>query len=325
MSDKGWFLGPDPGGGPLPVMPLGRIHMFGGGSGTGKTRLLYQMIKAAQSGEDFLGYPTQFQPVTYCAFDRRVEEQEETMRAVGLDPATVPHHYIKVPPMPSNGMPDNRALTLINDVLNANPATRVLILDAMFILAAHGQMNNYCIMAEWLQRLGDMCDAMGIAIIGVVHSSKQREGQRITDPRVSITGSVATGGFTSCQIIVETPDSKKEPDKRLIWVYPRNARQQCFEMEFNEQGVLVPDKKSEADKIYTLEHKVFAEAGKPLTLNEIAALMKGQLGASLASTKRYLATLVEQKSVVKVGHGLYTLRGHDEGMLPKVAGEDLPW
>jgi hypothetical protein len=177
-------------------------------------------------------------------------------------------------------------------------------------------------MAEWLQRAGDMCEALDLTLIGVVHSAKQREGQRITDPRYSITGSVATGGFTSCQIIVETPDAVKAPDKRKVWIYPRNAKQRCFDMEMNSQGILVPDSQLESDRLCYLEESVLAEAERPLALGEIARVMQGRVGTSRSTTQRYLAQLVSEGRVDKFAHGMYALRRATAG---EAQPEGLPW
>jgi hypothetical protein len=305
---KEYILGPDPGtkGEGFAVMPLGRIHILAGASGTGKTRWLFQLIDAMAKGEDFMGYKTQWHPMVYCAFDRQVDEQEETMRAVGLDPGIVPHEWLRVPDLPRDqGQKDRRLEEIVRGLINKYPATKIFIFDALYILAAHGQMNNYVIMAEWLQRIGEMCREQGITVIGVVHSSKQRKGNEITDPRYAAQGSVATGGFTSCQVVAESP-STEDPEKRLIHIYPRNAPQATFPLVMNNKGILVPDLGDEDSKIYFLETRVFGglKEGKLIAFAEIWEACR-KSGMSKSTLNRYLDKLIDQGKIVKSGRGLY--------------------
>lgn len=322
-TEQEYILGPDPSQGGFAMVPLRRVHMLAGASGTGKTRWLFQLLKAMYAGENFMGFQTQRHPVVYCAFDRQVDEQEETMRAVGLDPALVPHKWLKVPDLPRDkSRKDDRFEIIVRDLKNEFPATTIFIFDALYILAAHGEMNNYVIMAEWLQRLGEMCRAQDITIIGVVHSPKQRKGNEITDPRYTAQGSVATGGFTSTQIVIESP-SQDDPDKRMIHIYPRNAKEDHISMVMGEGGIFGIDEAEEDGNLFYLETTIMAglAPGAAIPLRDIASTMKSKLNVSKSATQRYLGALVECGKVCKYGRGMYGPRSQaGQEAAPKAQG-----
>lgn len=305
-ANEEYILGADPTAPDgFAAMPLGRVHMVGGASGAGKTTLLFQMIKASQHGEEFMGYPTQWHPSVYVAFDRRVDETEETMRRVGLDPTTLPHYFWEVPLCDPNKLVDTRLEEIVRDIRNKHPEVRIIYFDAFYILAAHGQMNNYQIMAHWLQRAGTICEKNNLTLIGIVHSAKQRKGAEILDPRYSITGSVATGGFTSCQVIVEKPDVNDQ-DKRIVHVYPRNTKENSFEMVVDEKGLLQTDAETDDARIYVLEKLIIKDLkGKAISLKAICAHMKKSMKCSQSATQRYLLHLLAQDKIFKPARGYY--------------------
>lgn len=323
-----YILGPDPAqSGGFAVMPLKRVHMLGGASGSGKTTMLFQMLAAAQKGEPFLGYPTQWHPSVYVAFDRREEETEETMARVGLDPASVPHYFWEVTLADPRVEKDGRLENIVRDIRNKHPEVKVIYFDAFYILAQHGRINDYQQMAYWLQRAGILCENLDLTIIGIVHSAKARKGQEITDPRYSITGSVATGGFTSCQVIVEKP-SLDNPDKRLVHVYPRNAPEQIFDLITDDRGCLVPDEGTEDAKLLCLEHFFTRELppGQAAKLMDIAAYMRKKMNASKSAVQRYIDQLIEEGKVAKYGRGIYVaVVTEDLGDYAEAKGNASPW
>jgi hypothetical protein len=233
------------------------------------------------------------------------------MTRVGLDPDSVPHYYWKVPSCPPPNIEDRRLEDIVRDIRNKHPEVMVIWFDAFYILSNHGQMNNYVMMAEWLQRAGDLCDTLGLTIIGIVHSSKQRKGEEITDPRYSITGSVATGGFTSCQVIIEKP-SLEDVEKRILHIYPRNAPEASIELTVDGRGCLQLDQIVLDNEEYSMEN-FFNNTlkGDCISLGDLCKWGLNSMKMSRATVKRHLDQLILQNNVTKVGYGVYAAVKHE--------------
>jgi hypothetical protein len=323
--DAEYILGPPPGSdGTAAVMPTGRVHLFCGPSGAGKTTCLFQMIVEMQRGGKWLGYQTQWHPLAYIAFDREEEETHETMTRIGLDPRSVPQFYPKVQ-LPEQGKPtDDRMEQIISAVRTRYPEAKVLVFDAFFILAAHGQINNYLYMAEWLQRARKLCKELDITIIGIAHSPKEREGHKITSPRQKIQGSVAGGGFTSCTVVVDFAGTADE-NKRLIYVLPRNAPDEKFEMIQDERGRLVADTKSLQDKLdYLMGFFGGLPRGGSRSTAEICVHME-KVKISRPTVMRYLGVLMADGMVLRVKQGHYAAGPALAGQQGQPAAQPAPW
>lgn len=222
-------------------LPLGRVHLFAGASGSGKTTLLFQILKAALNHQQFLDINTRWLPTLYIAFDRLNDEQEETMQRVGLPTSAVPHYCIEVPMYDRNKETDTRLSdVLVYATTQLMPGVKVIIIDGIYMLAPHGEINNYVKMGIWLQKASILARSMDVTVLGVIHSAKQREGNRIIDPRYSGIGSVAGGGFSSTQIVVEQPQVEGAPERRVVNVYPRNSKVEKFDMKLDDNGLLQP-------------------------------------------------------------------------------------
>lgn len=313
LPGRPYILG-SPENGDAPIMGLGRVHMIGGASGAGKTTLLFQLIGAILNGDDFLDYPTQYHPFVYCAFDRDEEETGDTLRRIGLNPDDVPSMTLKMEEAPPISQRDMRWLKTLEAIRAAHPLAKVIFIDGFYILVSHGNINNFLSVACFLAKVREYCQEKGVTIVGVAHTSKQKQNDKIVDPRQRLLGSVAGAGFTSCGILVERNKPENDDGRRSIWVLPRNSEDAKYEMRVDYKGRFVPDRETEADRLLALESFIENRAvGEEIPVADILKHMSN-FKASRTTVYRYLARFVLEQKVVKLKHGAYVRPGLAKGI-----------
>lgn len=209
------------------ILPTQEIHLLSGPSGAGKSRLLFAWLKKWAKGHPILGLKTTPIKTTYLAFDRSLASIHETMETEGAVPGLV-----------VDSLRDRRPP--LHTLPALYPDTQLFVLDAMFVAAPMGKTNDYGTMTNWLASLGHMCTVQNVTILATHHTAKTKEGETILNPRQRGLGSVALGGFTDCNFVLE-PVKPQDPNvsKRKLWVLPRNAKEFSVSYDFLE-GRLTP-------------------------------------------------------------------------------------
>lgn len=311
MAD--WILGPSDGA-QFPAMPTNQIHMAAGGSGAGKTTVLFQMIKAMKEGKDFFGYPTRDWPAVYVPYDRDTDETEYTMARVGITPEQLPILPMEIVYPPAN-LPDNRFMLDMQKVRNAFPRAKLLIVDGFYTLVPYGLINDYLRVAAFMQMARRFCRDNDITIIGVAHSPKQRQGNMVMDPRQMIQGSVAGGGFSSCGVVIIREKEDSECANRYLYILPRNCPDKKLAIGMGADGLDAKYWQVEQPKgrRRSEAHENFVELLKSygqemFTMSQVAK-DAGGLGISRGSINQWLGEMVAFGDVERVKHGLYRLAG----------------
>lgn len=220
---------------PTPTMGLHQVHLFAGSSGTGKTTVLFQLIDCMKRGEPFFGRPTQWHPTVYATIDRTELETELTAERVGLPRDFVPHYRFKFVRADPEDKDDHRIERLILGCKNLHPDMKILIIDGITLFAVHGKINDYQEMAGWYQRIGDFARDHDICIIGVTHTPKQREGNKILDPRQMIIGSSSQGGCSGSLFVIESTGK----DRWKMHILPRDLPEDDIEITKDDRGRLI--------------------------------------------------------------------------------------
>ena len=285
------------------MVPANQVHLLAGPSGGGKTTLAFQMLEAMRTGEPFLGRWTRQVNVAYVSGDRPAESVLETQ-----DRCLVSFPVFSAV---DENLVGEDLLTKIFPRLTAicgGVRPDVIYIDGFTAFVPGGFLNNYAIVAKWLASLQRWARKMKVTIIGACHATKTKEGEKFTNPRQRIAGSVAWAGFSETVIIIEPLDDDKDKAKRIVHILPRNHAEEQMILKFNEQGQLtLPEKVVRAESVTAFIMDGLLEKFK---LGDTVLYSKYRdealaKGVSIRTFNRWLAKAVEEGKLVKTGKGTY--------------------
>jgi hypothetical protein len=278
--------------------------------------LVFQLIRAMREGSEFFGLKTQQHQLVYITFDRDEEETLETIErvwpeAVNTDAIAVTGVPIICLPISKPGLQrgmDHRLEAAFAAIRREAPEASVWIMDGLYTLVPDGDLNNYLNVAEWFQRMRIYCKANEITLIGITHAPKQREGNKIIEPRQMLLGSVAGGGFSSSGIVImqEKPDS----DNRLLYILPRNGANMKFNVGMDSNGCLRESAVELENISLYLWEAVIGQLpdGATFTLQDLMPQME-KVGCTKPTVHRHLSGLVAQGKIRKIKYGTYQVAG----------------
>lgn len=286
------------------MIPAGQVHLLGGPSGGGKTTLAFQMLKSMTTGEPFLGRQTRQVRVAYISGDRPAESVLETQ-----DRCEVSFPIFSAV---DENLVGEDLITKIFPRLSAVCGGRpdLIYIDGFTAFVPGGFLNNYSIVAKWLAGLQRYCRKMGITIIGACHTTKTKEGEKFTNPRQRIAGSVAWAGFSETVLIIEPLDGEKDKAKRVVHILPRNHAEETMFLKFNSEGKLtLPDKVVHQDTVAAFLMDGLLndfKLGDEINYSSLrdTALAKGM---TLITFNRHLRKFVEDGKLVRSKKGVYVL------------------
>jgi AAA domain len=299
------------------MIPANQVHLLGGPSGGGKTTLAFQMLNALISGEPFLGRWTKPVNVAYVSGDRPAESVLETQDRCGVS--------FPIFSAVDENLVGEDLITKIFPRLTATCGGErpdVIYIDGFTAFVPGGYLNNYAIVAKWLASLQRYARKMKITIIGACHTTKVKEGEKFTNPRQRIAGSVAWAGFSETVLIIEPLDGEKDKAKRVVHILPRNHAEEQMFLKFNSEGKLtLPDKVVHQDTVadFLMDGLLNDfKLGDEINYSSLrdAALAKGM---TLVTFNRRLARLVEEGKLVHPKKGVYALSQPSEpAQAPKI-------
>lgn len=285
------------------MIPANQVHLLAGPSGGGKTTLAFQMLSAMIKGEPFLGRWTRKVKVAYVSGDRPAESVLETQDRCGV---TFPIFSAV-----DENLVGEDLLTKIFPRLTAicnGERPDVIYIDGFTAFVPGGFLNNYAIVAKWLASLQRYARKMRITIIGACHATKTKEGEKFTNPRQRIAGSVAWAGFSETVLIIEPLDDDKAKDKRIVHILPRNHAEENMILKFNAEGRLtLPDKVVHQETLTAFIMEGLLDKfklGDEVVYSTYRDEAMGK-GISLRTFNRWLAKTVELGTLVKTGKGVY--------------------
>ena len=285
------------------MIPANQVHLLAGPSGGGKTTLAFQMLSALATGEPFLGRWTRKVTVAYVSGDRPAESVLETQDRCGVS--------FPIFSAVDENLVGEDLLSKIFPRLTAvcgGVRPDVIYIDGFTAFVPGGFLNNYAVVAKWLASLQRWARKMKVTIIGACHATKTKEGEKFTNPRQRIAGSVAWAGFSETVLIIEPLDDEKDKAKRVVHILPRNHAEETMFLKFNTEGRLVlPEKVVHAEKLTAFIMDGLLDKFK---LGETVLYAKYRdealaKGVSLRTYNRWLAKAVEEGKLVKTGKGVY--------------------
>jgi len=281
------------------LLKAGKVHLLGGPSGSGKSTWLLETLALEWSkSKPVLGYKSNPVPWVYISADRSTDSVLETMERIGI-----PEEDVRI-----YSMTDNNALLDINSVILKcmllTPKPELVVIEGMASLMK-GSHNNYQHVAKFLQVLGLACADQDITIIGVVHSTKCKQGEEFLNPRQRVLGSVAWAAYSETVLLIEPVGLEQNgtsPQRRL-YVLPRQSKEFTVEMLVDEKGRLRPAPSPEDDLTDALSY-AYLQTVKPDGEFSTADFID-HVGVPERSAKRLLSKLLETGQIQKSSWGKY--------------------
>lgn len=217
------------------IMPERELHLIAGPSGVGKTTLAMQLMEAYIHELPWMGKKCTNKGVAYFSCDRSKASLQRSMDRLGLDPWTFPTGC-------SRELPDRTNIS-IDQILDwrrrVDHKAKLLVIDGLARLTPAGKISDYKLVADFLSGIVERCETEDITILGIVHSAKTRDSDKISNPRQRIVGSVSWAGYSDL-IITMDPEDAKDPKNptRVVHILPRDSGEFTVKIR-NENGRLV--------------------------------------------------------------------------------------
>ncbi len=217
------------------IFPTKEIHIIAGASGVGKTTWAFQMLDDWRKSAPVLGYNSFPCPWVYVSCDRSKQSVATTLERVGV---------MGIPLFDARGVSEHEAEAfdvVLRGARQINPEVRFIFVEAFSLLVPQVSFkDSYRVTAQFLSKLVKTLEKEDLTIIGTAHSPKQRENDQITDPRQMVLGTVAWGAFVETIIAIRRMAPKDpENQERQVLLLPRNAREQAFKYNLDDNGRFV--------------------------------------------------------------------------------------
>lgn len=218
------------------ILPANRVHLVGGVTDAGKTRWIIPAMLQIEKGQPLLGCQTHA-PASwlYVAADRLLDEAENTIRTMGLNPTA-----IRI--LPAFGTHNKTWLEIILDAQRLTPQPELLIIEGFQDMCDEDRRS----VKEFLGRISGYCPpsrdfANGLTIIGICESPKMKPQERYRNPRQRISGVSAWSYHSSTVVMIEAfeKDDALETPNRTVWICPKNVPRRKLAAVFDTQGQLI--------------------------------------------------------------------------------------
>ena len=282
------------------ILPCREIHLIGGASGSSKTTLMFQILHKWQRREEVFGYKSFPVPMAYVACERSMASTQRT-----IDRCAVELNCPTISAVDRKWTKDtDTAFDRISaHLLREHPTTKLWYIDGLQALTPGGKNNDYSFVQKFLTGITNVCQDHDITILGSVHATKTKEGERYMNPRQRILGSVAWAGFSETIIILDQIDPEDPASRREIQLCPRNAPQGRFDYDLDSNGLVIftqndahqsakgrpSGKESHIDSLLSII--------STLGTQEIPRAAFDEMGEGLGITSRTMDRLLQQMQV----------------------------
>lgn len=272
------------------VIAARQVNLIAGGSGSGKTRWIFQLQHAIKEQGKLLGYRAHHARWGYISGDRTCESIRETLETMGLV-SRVPIYSCVDENTVGRSIPE--LWPKVCDVLGVVP--ELLVIDGFTSFCPNGKINDYDVVAKWLAGLQGFCQREHVAILGACHTTKAKANQEITDPRQQIAGSVAWAAYSEGMVVIHKPHQGGEKDPwRDIYMCGRNSGMNLIKAQFSTQGWL-EEREGEREKVHATD-LILEDALRPGSEHKSSDLEKLAVagGVSRATFQRWLSEKKEK-------------------------------
>lgn len=218
------------------ILPARRVHLLAGVSDAGKTRFIIPAMLNWQAGKPFLGYESHPAPWAYVAGDRTMEEAQDTIGSMGIDPADVPM-------IPAFGKDDKAINKIMLTAVAMNPRPQLLVIEGFSdLVGGHDTRRD---VRAFLSNVSAYCNNSvefpdGLTVLGIVETPKMKPAEQYANPRQRVSGVSSWGFHTSTVMLIEylKADKDCESQERMIWACMKNSIRRKFAAQFDENGRL---------------------------------------------------------------------------------------
>lgn len=297
---------------PLPgIISFGSVNLLAGAPGVGKTALTAGLLRQFRDGGEIFGRRVNVPPkIAYVCADRGWHVAQAWMNRAGFP--EIPHYSLTDDDdFDDNKLHNKRArLTILReclDHLDPLPVGSLVCVDPIALFMG-GNLNDYDTCAIFLMGIRKIARKRGITILGLAHSSKQKNDKKEQYKRLQdrILGSAAQHGFGDTQLYLASPDETGTEYYQFMW-NPHLEPAECFRLGREAKtGLFIPwDKPLAPEERSAEEGKILSaipDAPEGIGFGELVDRIPD---ASRATIHRYLQQLVKDGIVVHAGYGRY--------------------
>jgi RecA-family ATPase len=217
------------------------LTMLCGAPKIGKSWFVLCLSIAAADGEHFLGNIKTIKTETlYLALEdteRRIHNRLKKLNASPTD-------NLKITTQWHNGY------TGLENYLNENENTGLVIIDTLARFANIEDMNDYAMTTNSMARLKRIADSMGIAIVIIHHAKKTGNSSTNMDWTEKALGSTGLTGATDSTILIDRDRGKETKNTATLYATGRDTKDIYYRLKLDLDcgGWTVTEKKSSKDK-----------------------------------------------------------------------------
>lgn len=277
------------------ILPRQAVHLIGGSSGAGKTRLIFPLLDRWSRGEDIWGHRSYPVPWAYISGDRTRESVYTTLDQLDIDIDTVRGIWAV-----DDGVLDLKVL--ITKALSLTPRPKFVFVEGLASLMSDlTDMNKYKHVAKFLVNLGKQCAKDDLTILGSTHATKVKTDAKFANPRERLMGSTAWAAYSETIFVLETIKPDEENSQRKLFILPRNASEEHRFYQMRD-GRLIETGEQDAEAVAEL-FIVSVPPGDSFSTEKFLGFV--MTSVSRATAFRLLKDLEATGKVSKTGHGVW--------------------
>lgn len=219
------------------LFALGSLHLIQGSSGSGKTTIGINMLKAQAESKPFFGRPGRTRTYLIVWQDRSEDELQRQLEMLGMDQDPPP--YIVVTPKQMNMEPAKALAEILKERDRVNPD--VLFVEGLDMWVQDAKDMKHVATAATSVRL--LAEQGQMSIIATVGMPKMKHKERYEAPRDRAFGSSAWARKADTVVDI-TMDEEAHPhwgQIRHLQILSRTAKVQKIDLAFDkDSGLLVP-------------------------------------------------------------------------------------
>jgi len=285
------------------IIPKHAVHLVGGPSGSNKTTMLLQLLVQEWSkGRPVFGNTSHPVPWVYISADRPSDSVWETMERIGI-----PKDSVRIYSVVDHGKVMDIE-SVIKECLTMTPRPELVVIEGLASLMK-GSYNNYQHVAKLLTLLTLICTKEQITIIGVVHSTKTKQGEEFLNPRQRVMGSVAWAAYSETILLLEPLGLEKDSTTNLrrLFVLPRNSKEFSIDFQLDANGrltAIATEKEDDLAEALVLVHTQTMKPNETFSTADFVFQVE-QLGYKKRTAEKILTKFTEEGIFTQIGKGRY--------------------